>query len=219
MGLFIVYATGLLIGVALIALSYLLKNLDDKKRNLFTVVIGILTVIGGLIVGGFEGMPISIIGIGILTVSILLLVAGNNPMIRNVVLALVVLVPLAVFMYAGIDKLYGNNFTVAAKNENLDPYLKKYYDQLQTNTNIQGFKRFEPNDDEKEIVLSLGEEKKGNNIEVASIEKQGDRTLINIRTFENHSTERNPTIIILLDKLGKNVVVKDADGTVYDEVK
>lgn len=219
MGLFIVYATGLLIGVALIALSYLLKNLDDKQRYLYTAIVGILTVVGGLMVGGFEGMPISIIGIGILTVSILLFVAGNKPLLKKVILALMVLVPLAAFMYVGIEKWYGNDFIVVAKNDNVDDYLKNYYDELQTNTHIQGFKRFEPNDDEKAIVLSLGEEKKGNNIEVTSIKKQGNRTLINIRTFDNHSTEKNPTIMILLNKIGKNVVVKDTDGTVYKEVQ
>lgn len=219
MGILIVYATGLFIGVALIALSYLLRYLDNKERNLYTAGVGILTVIGGLLVGGFEGMPISIIGLGILTISILLFIAGNKPKIRNIVLAFSILAPSAVFMYVGIDELYGNNFIVAAKNENLDSYLKKYYDQLQTHPTIQGFKRFEPNDEEKVIVLSLGEEMKGNNIEVTGIEKQGDRTLINIRTFENHSREKNPTIMLILDEIGNNVVVKDTDGTVYKEVQ
>ncbi|SNT56743.1 hypothetical protein SAMN05444672_1562 [Bacillus sp. OK838] len=219
MGLLIVYATGLLIGVALVALSYFSKELDHKKRSIFVAVIGVLAIIGGLVIGGFEGMPISTIGIGILTVSILLLIAGNRSLVRNVVFALVVLVPLAVFIYAGVDKFYGNNFIVVAKNENMDTYLKQYYEELQVKTDTQGFKRFEPNNGEKLIVLSLGKEKQGNNIEVAGVEKQGDRTLINVKTFENQSTEKNPTIIIFLDKLGKNVVVKDADGTVYEEVK
>ncbi|MGE7879759.1 hypothetical protein [Peribacillus muralis] len=219
MGLLIVYATGLLIGVALVALSYFLKELDHKKRSIFVAVIGVFAIIGGLVIGGFEGMPISIIGIGILTVAILLLFAGNKSMVRNMVFSLVVLVPLAVFIYAGVDKISGNNFIVVAKNENLDIYLKQYYEELQVKTDTQGFKRLEPNNGEKVIVLSLGKEKQGNNIEVTGIEKQGDRTLINVKSFYNQSTEKNPTIIILVDKLGKNVVVQDADGTDYEEVK
>lgn len=65
MGLLIVYATGLLIGVALVAISYFSKELDHKKRNICVAVIGVLAIIGGLVIGGFEGMPISTIGIGI----------------------------------------------------------------------------------------------------------------------------------------------------------
>ncbi|MFE4814500.1 hypothetical protein ACFQ9Y_25845 [Peribacillus simplex] len=104
--------------------------------------------------------------------------------------------------------------------KNMDTYLKQYYEELQVKTDTQGFKKLEPNNGEKVIVLSLGKEKQGNNnIEVTGIEKQGDRTLINVKTFDNQSTEKNPTIIILLDKLGENVVVKDTDGTVYEEVK
>ncbi|AOH57431.1 hypothetical protein ABE28_024090 (plasmid) [Peribacillus muralis] len=189
MGLLIVYATGLLIGVALVTLSSFLKELDHKKRSIFVAVIGVFAVIGGLVIGGFEGMPISIIGIGILTVPILLLFAGNKSMIRNMVFAIVVLVPLAVFIYAGVDKIFGDNFIVVAKNENLDTYLKQYYEELQVKTDKQGFKRLEPNNGEKVIVLSLGKEKQGNNIEVTGIEKQGDRTLINVKSFYNQSTE------------------------------
>ncbi|WP_148631132.1 hypothetical protein [Bacillus sp. E214] len=219
MGLFIVYSTGLLIGIALIALSYFYKELGNQKRNIFVAVVGIIVIIGGLIVGGFEGMPISTIGIGILTVAILLFIFGKNTLIRNRVLAIAVLVPMAVFIYAGVDKFYGNNFTVAAKNENLDSYLAEHYEDLQTKTDTVGFKKFEPSEGEKAIILSLGEEKQGNNIEIEGIEKQGDRTLINIKTFNNLSKEKNPTIIILLDDIEKNVVIKDTDGTVYNEIK
>ena len=221
MGLFIVYSTGLIIGVALIALSYFLKEWDNRKRNSMVAVIGVLAIIGGLVVGGFDGIPISAIGVGILTVAILLFIAGNQSIIRKIVFALAVLVPLAIFVYAAVDKIQGNNFIVAAKNEHLDSYLREYYDELQTKTATQGFKRFEPSEgeNEKTIVLSLGKEKKGNSIEVAGIEKQGDRTTIHVKTFYNQSTEKNPTIILTLDNVGKNVVIKDTDGTVYKEIE
>lgn len=219
MGLFIVYSIGIIIGVALTALSSFYKELGNQKRNIFVAAVGVIAIIGGLIIGGFEGMPISTIGIGILTVAILLFIFGKNTAIRNIVLAIAVLVPMAIFIYAGVDKFYGNDFTVAAKDKNLDSYLKEYYEDLQTKTETVGFKRFEPSEGEKTIVLSLGEEKQGNNIEIEGIEKQGDRTLINVKTFNNLSKEKNPTIIIVLDDIEKNVVIKDTDGTVYNEIK
>ena len=94
-------------------------------------------------------------------------------------------VPVAIFVYAAVDKIQGNTFIVAAKNEHLDSYLREYYDELQSKTATQGFKRFEPNEGEieKMIVLSLGKEKKGKSMEVTGIEKKGDWTTINVKTF------------------------------------
>jgi hypothetical protein len=220
MGLLIVYLAGLLLGVAFYALTiYFSKEIDNKKRNIIVAGIGVLVVIGGLMIGGFNGMPISVIGVGILTVAILLMIVGNRLLGRKVIFAIAVLVPLIFFTYNSLDTFSGNYVGVAAKDEKLYPDIKKYYEQLQVNTNVKGFKTFNSYEGEKAIVLSLGEEKKGNNIEVLGIEKRGERSIVNIRTFDNKSSEKNPTIIIVTEKIEPNIEIKDTDGTVYKEVR
>ncbi|MGM0941362.1 MAG: hypothetical protein ACQEWU_10425, partial [Bacillota bacterium] len=220
MELLIVYFIGLLIGVIFYSLTfYFSEELSDDKRKIVTGVSGLLCIIGGLVVGGFKGMPISLVGLGIFTVAILLWVGGKNLIFRKLILAIIVLFALVGLLYIGLDKHNKGSFTIDEKDERLDPTLKNYYNQLQTNTDIKGFKTFDTYEDDKAIILSLGSEKKGNNIEVLDVENKTGRTIINVRTFANQSSERNPSIIILLQKLEPDIVIKDTDGTIYKEAQ
>lgn len=220
MGLLIAYFLGLLIGIAFYALTfYFSKEMNDDKRKMIVGVIGLVSVLGGLVVGGFSGMPITLMGTGNFTVSLLLWFGGKSPLWRKAILSIVVLVALGGLISIGLDKLNGSRFTVDEKDEKLDPILKNYYEHLQVNTDIKGWKTFDTYGDDKAIILSLGGDKKGNNIEVLGIEKKSARIIVNIRTFENQSTEENPTIIVLIDKLEPNIEIKDTDGTIYKEVQ
>src|SRR5690606_19523183 len=156
MELLIVYFTGLLLGVALFALTfYFSKEMESLKRSIILLAIGALVVIGGLLIGGFEGMPVSLIGVGIITLSLLLLIAGKRPLVRKTIFATAVLLPLVVFSFTALSTINDTNFVVAAKDGNFAPDINKYYDHLQENTDIKGFKIFDSYEDEKAIVLSL----------------------------------------------------------------
>ncbi|WP_018708848.1 hypothetical protein [Siminovitchia fordii] len=220
MGLMIVYLTGLLLGIGFYALTfYFSKEMDGFKRVAFLVVVSLTTVVGGLLIGGFAGMPVSLIGAGILSVAFLLWIGERGPLWKKAMLTLTVLGALGGLSYIGFNQLNGSSFNVAAKDDRWDPDINKYYEQLQADPNIKGWKVFDTYEDSKAIVLSLGGEMSGNNIEVLGIEKKSGRTDINIRTFANQSKEANPTIIILLDKLEPFVQIKDTDGTVYEEIE
>ncbi|MEH7402926.1 hypothetical protein V7148_18300 [Gottfriedia acidiceleris] len=52
----------------------------------------------------------------------------------------------------------------------------------------------------------------GNNIEVLDVEESGDTTHIKIRTFQNKSIEKNPVIVMGLDRLQSEILITDTDA-------
>jgi hypothetical protein len=221
MGILIVYFIGLLLGVFFYSMTfYFSKEMKNDKRKIITGIVGLVCFIVGLMmIGGFSGMPISLMGVGILTVASLLWFGGKTILWRKVILAIILLIALGGLSYVGLDRFNGSSFEIDEKDERLDPDLKNYYEYLQVHTDVKGFKAFDAYADDKAIILSLGGENKGNSLEVLNVENKGGRMIVNIRTFENQSSEKNPAIIILLDKLEPNIVIKDTDGTVYKEVQ
>lgn len=49
------------------------------------------------------------------------------------------------------------------------------------------------------------------------VEENGSTTKIKIRTFYNQSNEKNPMIMIGLDRLQPEIVIIDTNGTIYEE--
>ncbi|RYG71188.1 hypothetical protein EU245_14920 [Lentibacillus lipolyticus] len=92
-----------------------------------------------------------------------------------------------------------------------------YTEQLQTDTTIQGYKTFPISEGKKAVILSLGEEMAGNNIEVLDVEEYGNTTEIKIRTFYNKSVEANPVIAIGLNRVQPEIIITDTDGRVYEK--
>lgn len=100
MGLMVVYLTGLLLGCAIYILTFFFsKDMDDIKRIAILVVISLTAVIGGLAVGGFGGMPVSLMGAAVLTVSFLLWIGERSPLWKKTVLAIVVLISIGGLVY------------------------------------------------------------------------------------------------------------------------
>lgn len=220
MGLLIVYLTGLVLGIGCFALTfYFSKEIELRKRMSILIVISIFGILGGLVIGGFEGMPVSVVGAGILTIALLLKIEEKSLLWRKIIFISIIFGSLAVFAYEILEQYNGTNFVVAAKDERLDADLKSHYEWLQVRADVKGFKTFEMYEGEKAIVLSLGEEKVGNNIEVLGVEKRSGQTIVKIKTFENKSTEKNPSIIIYFEKLEPNMMVMDTDGTIYNEIQ
>lgn len=57
----------------------------------------------------------------------------------------------------------------------------------------------------------------GDNIEVLDVEEDGNTTVIKVRTFYNRSDEKNPFIVVGLDRVQSDVVIEDTNGAVFNE--
>ena len=214
------YLTGLLIGLGFHALSYLFsKDMDNKKRVLIVGIIGILSVAASItVIGGFEGMPFGVLSLGILTIAILLAFFGKSTLWKKAVYTFVLLF---VVLYSAVMFITQVDYWVV-KKDNTSDYsdLGSYIHQVQIDPTIRGYKTFTLSEGNKGIVLSLGEEMSGNNIEVLDVEEQrGYTTIVKIRTSYNQSNEKNPYITIGLNRAQDEIIVIDTDGTLYEQVK
>lgn len=107
---------------------------------------------------------------------------------------------------------------MGGKKVNYGDEVDLYSQQLQKHTNIKGYRTFTVSEGDKAIVLSLDGKMAGNNIEVLDVKEKANTTIIKIRTFYNQSNEKNPWIMIGLNRLKSNIVIMDTDRTIYKEV-
>jgi|SRR5690625_1017382 len=214
----IMYLVGLLVGVVLYALTcFLTKEWDYKRRATTISIVGLLFMILSFAIGGFNGMPIAISAIGILTISLITTLFGKSQLWRKGIFIVIVLLIAGAFAFSTINKI--DYWVIKKTNEYAtDNEIYEYVDKVQTDSDIKGYKTFDTVDS-KTIVLSLGNEMAGNNIEVMDIEEVNGKTVINVKSFYNKSIEENPTIIIGLDRLKPTIEIQDTDGTVYKETK
>jgi len=169
------------------------------------------------VVGGFEGMPLSVLGLGVITIPIVLIIMGKKPLWHKYIFTFIVLFVVGMFAFSYFNQpdywiIQKENEYASQENE-----IYKYSERLQ-NEDISGFK-ITDTVDSKAVVLSLGEERTGTSIEVDDIEETNGKTIIHVRTIYNKSTENNPTIIIGVDRLEPIVEVRDVDGTMYKKIE
>ena len=211
------YQFGLIIGLGIYALTFLFqKEMENKKKVLVIFIIGILFLFGSLtIFGGFEGMPYGLLSLGILTVSILLALFGNNIKGRRFVYLFIILF---VAVYTSVVNLNKVDYWIVKKNhyQSIDD-VNLYSQQLQKDPTIRGYETFEISEGNKGVVLSLGEQMVGNSIEVLDVIERGKTTEIKIRTFYNQSIEPNPVIMIGLNRLQPEIIIIDTEGTIYEK--
>lgn len=215
----LMYLIGLSIGLVIYALTYLFaRELNNYTRVIVVGAAAALTLVASLtLIGGFAGMPFGVLSLGMFTTSILFAFFEKSVLWKKAVSTLVILlvVSYSTFMY-----LNQVDFWIVKKTHfDSDYEIASYMQQLQNDTSIKGFKTFTISEGNKGIVLSLGGKMAGNNIEVLKVEDTGSTTQITIRTFYNQSVEKNPVIMIGLDRLQPEIVIMDTDGTIYEEVK
>jgi hypothetical protein len=215
----LMYLIGLSIGLVIYALTYLFtRELNNYTRIIVVGAAAALTLVASLtLIGGFAGMPFGVLSLGMFTTSILFAFFEKSVLWKKAVSTLVILlvVSYSTFMY-----LNQVDFWIVKKTHfDSDYEIASYMQQLQNDTSIKGFKTFTISEGNKGIVLSLGGKMAGNNIEVLKVEDTGSTTQIMIRTFYNQSVEKNPVIMIGLDRLQPEIVIMDTDGTIYEEVK
>ncbi len=210
------YLVGLLLGIVFYAMTYYFSDkYTYKKRSSIIAVVGGIILIGSLAVGGFEGMPFGVLSLGVFTVAVVLLVFGKNPLLKKVAITFTVLFAVSMFALTYINEI---DYWIVKKTQyDLGDDFGSYVEKLQTDTSIRGYETFTISEGSKAVVLSLGDEMAGNNIEVLDVEEYGNTTEIKVRTFNNQSDEENSVIAIGLDRIQSNIIIMDTDGTIYKE--
>ena len=210
------YLIGLLIGLACYSLTYLFsKTISNPKRVIIVAIIGAVFLFGSIfVIGGFEGMPFGVLSIGIFTVSILLAFLGRFPIWTKTVYVVIILT--FVFIVSA-DYLNKVDYWVIKKRD-FEGEIITYAEGLQNDPTIRGYRTFTISEGDPGIVLSLGDQMAGNNIEVLDVKEDGGTTVIQIRTFYNQSPDKNPYIMIGLNRLKQDVIIMDTDGTIYENI-
>jgi hypothetical protein len=218
-GMFVnTYLIGLLTGLGTYALTFLFsKNIENKKRVLILIIVGFLTLLGSIfLIGGFEGMPYGVLGVGILSTSFLFSFFGKSSLWKKSVYTCVLLFVVLYFGFTYINKV--DYWVIKKSSYSSGDAISLYEERVQNDLSITGYKVFTILEGNKGIVLSLGGKMKGNDIEVLDVEEQGHTTLIKIRSYYNQSDEKNPVIGIGLNRVQSEIVIMDTNGTLYEEV-
>lgn len=211
------FLIGLLVGLVVYALTFLFWNgLENKKRVLILIIIGVLTLIGSItVIGGFEGMPFGVLSLGILTISILFSFFGHSSLWKKSIYTVVLIFVVLYCAFTYINKV--DYWIIKKTHYSSGDKIGLYEQQLQKDVSTKGYKVFTIIEGNKGIVLSLGGEMEGNDIEVLSVEEQGNTTFVTIRSYYNQSEEKNPVIAIGLNRLQSEIVIMDTNGTIYEE--
>ncbi|MGK9182245.1 hypothetical protein KXS12_08325 [Priestia filamentosa] len=221
--MFIMFLIGLVVGLGLYLLTYVFtKEIENRRRVLTVATIGFLSLLGSIAVAyqvetlGY-GIAFLILSLGILVVCFLLTLFEKSIVWKKSVFTFVIL-----FVIASSFRMYMNQVDYWVIKENrlaigTSDEIGSYLSLLQQNPTIQGYKTFTISEGAKAVVLSLGEEMSGDNIEVLDVEENGNTTVIKVRMFYNRSDEKNPFIAIGLDRVQSDVVIEDTNGTVFKE--
>ena len=214
-------AAGILAGIGCYAMTYYISKLiSPLYRSLMVGGAAVMLLLASIaLIGGWDGIPFGFMAIGIGIVSVLLALTIRFPLIKRIGLVLLagwagllLVTPLLAgeTNYWVLDKQGTDGYT--------DSSLSSEYDALQRNASVRGYSIHTISEGNPAIVLSLGEEMKGSNLEVVNVENENNRTTITVRSFASGSPEANPTIMIGLNELKEEIIVTDTDGTRYPKL-
>ena len=214
-------AVGVLIGIICYALTYYVSNtISPFQRALAVGGAGIVLLLVSIAyIGGWDGIPFGFMAAGVVAISVYLALTIHLPLIKRV--GLIIFAGWSVILLVTPLLNDDTSYWVLDKqgvDEYTDSSLASEYDSLQRDASVRGYSVHTISEGKPAIVLSLGEEMKGSNLEVVSVEAENNRTTIMVRSFSNGSTEANPTIMIGLDELKDEVIVTDTDGTRYPKL-
>lgn len=210
---------GLILGAILYGTTYFItKNIDYKQRSYILIIVGTVFATISFSIGGFEGMPIIFIGLGVFLLAILLLIFGKINIYRRMIIALTLFITIFVFIFFQISQ---TEYWIMEKNvfsDDKDYEVTLHLEKLENKPHVQGYKIFGSKEESPIIVLSLGSTMKNNNIEVLDVTDEYDKTIIKVKTFSRNAVSKNPFVIIGLDKVKSNIEIIDTDGTKYEEI-
>lgn len=191
------------------------KGIKDRTQISLLLLLGILIFAFSLfVIGGFEGMPYSVLSLGVLTLPVLYFVLKRFALGKKI---LFIGVPFIIAVHILISFINQVDYRVVDKERLIDDEMEPYIEKIEKDTSIAGYKKFKGFEGEDFLLISMGGERKGNTIEVLEVKENSDTTIIRIRTSYNQNPEPNPYIAVALTRIKSKVVILDTDGTNYGD--
>ncbi|MCY7830610.1 hypothetical protein MOD54_08550 [Bacillus spizizenii] len=96
--------------------------------------------------------------------------------------------------------------------------LELYANYLQTHDDVKGYQGFTILEGRKMVIVSLGSSEKEKKLEVSDVKYTPKETIVTVkRKPAPKANEKNPYILIGLDKIEGEFIVQDEMGSRFDE--
>ncbi|PSA98031.1 hypothetical protein [Bacillus halotolerans] len=96
--------------------------------------------------------------------------------------------------------------------------LELYANYLQTHDDVKGYQVFTISEGKKMVVVSLGSSEKDKKLEVSDVKFSPKETIVTVkRKPAPEENEKNPYILIGLDKIEGDLIVQDDSGDRFEE--
>lgn len=98
------------------------------------------------------------------------------------------------------------------------PDLEIYANYLQMHDDVKGYQVFTISEGKKMVVVSLGSSEKDKKLEVSGVKYSPKETIVTVkRKPAPKANEKNPYILIGLDKIKGEFIVQDEMGSRFEE--
>ncbi|MCY8147020.1 hypothetical protein [Bacillus inaquosorum] len=98
------------------------------------------------------------------------------------------------------------------------PDIKSYVKDLQMHDDVKGYQVFTISEGKKMVVVSLGCSDKAKKLEVSDVKFSPKETIVTVtRKPATNAYEKNPYILIGLDKIKGDLIVQDETGDRFEE--
>ncbi|WP_439949052.1 hypothetical protein [Bacillus subtilis] len=96
--------------------------------------------------------------------------------------------------------------------------IKMYVNDLQMHDDVKGYQVFTISEGKKMVVVSLGSSEKDKKLEVSDVKFSPKETIVTVkRKPAPTANEKNPYILIGLDKIEGEFIVQDEKGNRFEE--
>lgn len=96
--------------------------------------------------------------------------------------------------------------------------LELYANYLQTHDDVKGYQVFTISEGKKMVVVSLGSSEKDKKLDVSDVKYSPKETIVSMkRKPAPEANEKNPYILIGLDKIEGNLIVQNESGDRFEE--
>lgn len=207
---------GIFLGSIIFMFSFVASKKNGKYylAPIITFLFSIaITAFGFIVIGGFQGMAYGFLASGFLIVSIvgtlllpLLMRGKNSQQFKKRDRVTLVTLPIIFFATIGLVIYLDQGYWIIDKGTEIS--LAEEESHYKVSTISEG---------KKKVVLTLGNEYSGKEIEVESISKWGS-TKITVKIIKGEDENKSPYIEIGLDEINKPLKVQTTNGVVFESV-